>query len=977
MNRNIYMGSSKGLKAPLLVFILFALKSAPYSAQVDSTYHILTQYPVHTLDQHIKILPDPEGKLDIEEVIKDTTLSWKPLKRSELEFDLPYVIAPSLETSPVYWGRLQVMAKDTLTDWILNLEDRLFYAGAWGRGNGRVDLYAYSDDQLLFHKMSGTNVLNKEKEFPKEWYLHKFKFDIPVNKTVDLYLRVEENQAAVYPFFNVTLRKEGFTHYHPLRNPTIGNQTLLGGAAIVLLIYHLALFFFLKDRVYLTYSIWLFVISMNFFLLDLNYSDPLTSNLIRWRFTFWIINSTSNLFFFWLFGKSFVRSKEKFPLLDRFLMAYLTLFLLQLIVAGFMAFHKFNVEFGSVIFNMKMMAVLASMGMIFSAVLIFKNDRLARYFGIGSFFGIGFHLLGALWGLGIIQLNFLPFNFGTFILMIAISFLLAFRQQQLASEQTSRMVDAEKAKAEADRIKDLDNLKTKFFSNVSHEFRTPISLILGPLEQAKSKNENNSQEYINLKKRSYDIITKNAKRLQNLVDQLLDLSKLEGTHLKLKLEKGRLQSFSHSIINGFENMAARKQIHLNITGGEEIEEVFFDRDKLEKIITNLISNAIKYTPENGTVSINISVARDYFTLEVKDTGKGISSSETSKIFDRFYRAEGTEQKGSGIGLALVKELVELHNGFIHVNSVLGSGTSFKVKIPCALHLLPKNVTILNENVTLYTSNPQFGQEPESIPILLEEDSQPSVLLVEDNEDLCHFLRDIVSENYKVIEAVNGEEGETKAIQHIPDIIISDVMMPKKDGFALCHDLKNNSKTSHIPIILLTAKAGQENKMDGLYQGADAYLTKPFDQEELMVRIKNLIDARRKLWAKLKDLDTSILKNIDLKSADDEFLKNVFEIVQKNLDNEQLSIDDVAQEVNFSRSQLHRKLKAIINKSPNQLIVEMRLNEAKRMLQKRAGNVSEIAYSVGYSSLPYFTKSFKKHFGILPSKVAGPITTKTE
>lgn len=977
MNRNTYRRLGHQFRTYFLISIFMTFMSALYSAQVDTTYVILDHYPVHTLDHHIQILPDPDGNLEIEKVRKDTALQWKPLKSSELEFELPYVIPPSLETSPIYWGKLQVTAIDTLKDWILNLEDRLFYAGAWGRGNGRVDLYAYSEGQLLFHKKSGTNVLNREKDFPKEWNLHKFRFEVPTNKKIDLFLRVEENQAAVYPFFNVTLRKGGYTNYHPYSNSTITNQSLMGGAAIVLLIYHLALFFFLKDRVYLNYSIWLFVVALNFFLNDPDYSAPITSNLIRFRFTLWMISSTSMLFFFWFFGRSFVRSKDKFPILDRFIMVYLAVFLVQILTASYMAFHKINVEFGSVVYNMKMVAILSTIGLFFSIILSFKKDLLSRYFGIGSFLGIVFHLLGALWALGLINLNFIPFNIATFIHMLAFSFGLAFRQHQISKFQTLGMLEAEKVKAEADRIKDLDNLKTKFFSNVSHEFRTPISLILGPLEQAERSTRNPDQDSIRVQKRSYDIITKNARRLQNLVDQLLDLSKLEGTHLKLRLEKGHLLSLTQSIINGFENMAARKQIHLKTTSLKEKEEVFFDKDKLEKIITNLISNAIKYTPQKGIVSVHTSIDEGYFLLEVQDTGKGISPNETDRIFDRFYRAEGTEEKGSGIGLALVKELVELHNGYIHVNSILGSGTTFKVRIPCVLHLLPKDVSILSENVTLYTSNPQYGKEEESLPLLLEEDSQPSVLLVEDNEDLLHFIKDIISEKYKVIEAFDGEEGEMKAIQNIPDVIISDVMMPKKDGFTLCHDLKKNSKTSHIPIILLTAKAGQENKKEGLYQGADAYLTKPFDQEELLIRIKNLIDARRNMWEKMKNLDMAILKDIDLKSADDEFLKEVFEVIQQNLENEQFSVDDVARKVGFSRSQLHRKLKAIINKSPNQLIVEMRLIEAKRMLENRIGTVSEIAYSVGYSSLPYFTKSFKKHFGILPSKVSETISTKTQ
>ncbi len=248
------------------------------------------------------------------------------------------------------------------------------------------------------------------------------------------------------------------------------------------------------------------------------------------------------------------------------------------------------------------------------------------------------------------------------------------------------------------------------------------------------------------------------------------------------------------------------------------------------------------------------------------------------------------------------------------------------------------------------------------------EGKPLALIIEDNIDLRTFISTIITKKYETLIAKDGEEGEKMALEHIPDIIISDVMMPKKDGFALCNSLKNNQKTNHIPIIMLTAKAGYENKMAGLFQGADAYLTKPFREEELMVRMRNLVEARKKIWEQFKSLDHTLINEISLQSIDDQFLQKVIKVIRDNLDNEYFSVEDIGREIGFSRSQLHRKLKAIINKSTNQLIIEIRLNEAKRMLEHKTGTVSEIAYAVGYSNLPYFTKSFKKQFGILPSKI---------
>jgi DNA-binding response OmpR family regulator/anti-sigma regulatory factor (Ser/Thr protein kinase) len=393
------------------------------------------------------------------------------------------------------------------------------------------------------------------------------------------------------------------------------------------------------------------------------------------------------------------------------------------------------------------------------------------------------------------------------------------------------------------------------------------------------------------------------------------------------------------------------------------------RDKLEKIVSNLLSNAFKYTLEGGAVVVSVDHDNEYYIIEISDTGKGINKEELKLIFDRFYRVEGTEQKGSGIGLALTKEMVDLHNGQISVNSRKGKGTTFKVRIPFTMKLLPEKIAIVTSSNTvdisatpleLLKSNKELNNPSKN--------DLPVALIVDDNTDLRYFISDILKDQYKVLTAEDGLKGERMAFEHIPDIILSDVMMPKKDGYALCHSLKTNTKTSHIPIIMLTAKAGQDNKLEGLTQGVDAYITKPFNAQELLLRMKNLIETRRVLWDHFKSLDLAIINDLDVTSLDDKFLQNVAKVIKDNLDNEQLSVEDLARSVGFSRAQLHRKLKAITNKSANQLIVEIRLNEAKRMLLLKVATVSEVAYSVGYSNMSYFSKTFKEKFGVLPSKI---------
>ena len=509
-----------------------------------------------------------------------------------------------------------------------------------------------------------------------------------------------------------------------------------------------------------------------------------------------------------------------------------------------------------------------------------------------------------------------------------------------------------------------------FFSNVSHEFRTPLALIQGPLQQAEKQSDGLKDKSVQLSEKAFAVIKKNTVRLQMLVNQLLDLSKIESGNLHLKLSRGGLLQFLRTHVFSFESMAERKNISLNTHFSGESNEAYYDRDKLEKILNNLLSNAFKYTPPGGAVSVNVNVTDRYLSVEISDTGNGMHKKEIDRIFDRFYRVEGTEAKGSGIGLALTKELVGMHNGQINVHSEKGRGTTFKVRLPVTLQDLPDAIHLNKEPLPTPEAEaaellPEAKENGAAIPLQAHEEV---VLLVEDNHDLQGFIAEILAPHYKILTANDGAQGERMAFEHIPDLVISDVMMPKKDGYELCSALKNNTKTSHIPIMLLTAKAGQSNKMAGLTQGADAYLTKPFDADELLLRTKNLIAARKKIWEHFKSLDLSALLDLNLSSVDDKFLQKVIKIIHDNIDNELLSVEDIASKVGFSRAQLHRKLKALINKSTGQLVNDIRLNRAKAMLTKKVGSVSEVAYSVGYTNLSYFTKSFKEKFGVLPSKV---------
>ncbi|HRI22136.1 MAG TPA: ATP-binding protein, partial [Panacibacter sp.] len=381
------------------------------------------------------------------------------------------------------------------------------------------------------------------------------------------------------------------------------------------------------------------------------------------------------------------------------------------------------------------------------------------------------------------------------------------------------------------------------------------------------------------------------------------------------------------------------------------------------------SNAFKFTRENGSVSVDVENGDKRLRISVQDSGTGIPKEQLDKIFDRFYQVDGTEG-GTGIGLSLVKELVQLHKGQISVSSDTGRGTRFRLSIPIAREFYtddeieiagkePKHETVLLPSENIFE---------EDTPAVTDA-SLPVVLIVEDNADLQIFISDILKHEFNIVIAGNGREGLQKAISIIPDLIVSDVMMPVMDGVSMTNEIKHNEKTSHIPVIMLTAKAATESKIEGLKIGADDYLIKPFDGIELIVRIQNLIDQRRKLRELFSQQVISIAPSkVAVQSQEHIFLDKVRTAIDENLDNELFGVVDLANAVNMSRSQLHRKLKALTGNGPNELIRNFRLERALELLQKNAGNITEVAFMTGFSSPAYFSKCFSERFGYAPNEV---------
>ncbi len=542
----------------------------------------------------------------------------------------------------------------------------------------------------------------------------------------------------------------------------------------------------------------------------------------------------------------------------------------------------------------------------------------------------------------------------------------------------------ELANVKTSQLKEVDQLKMQFFQNISHEFRTPLTLILGPIEKLM-----NGTELAEPQKRDVRMMRRNAQKLLRLINQLLDISKIEAGGMKLQASKGNFVSFIRGITMSFHSLAERKEIFFDVHAVDENVEIHFDKEKMEKIITNLLSNAFKFTPDHGEIVVTLSPTPlpkeegQGVMVSVRDTGIGIPPEKLPHIFDRFYQVDSTStrmQEGTGIGLALVKDLVALHHGTITVTSEPGKGSEFIVTLPIGKsHLKPEE--IVDEPTTNITPVlPTFEEESGVLSELGERETlrfaqvdnsedKPILLVIEDNTDVREYIKTYLLPIYTVLEARDGAEGIEKAKETIPDLIISDVMMPKMDGYEVCSKLKQDEKTSHVPIILLTAKASKEDKIGGLETGADDYLIKPFDSAELLVRVKNLIESRKKLREKFgKELVTLKPAEVAVTSVDQVFLTKVIEAIEKQMGDEQFGVNELANAIGLSSKQLQRKLKGLANTTASDFIRSFRLQRAKELLLKDSTTIAEVAYSVGFSSPAYFTKCFSEQFGMTPSEM---------
>ncbi|MEP7377465.1 MAG: ATP-binding protein [Chitinophagaceae bacterium] len=930
------------MKSWLIIWCCIGSFPAFSQGNVQQVYEADARIQLHDLRDYTSVFVDSANKFSAEEIASG--------KYDKLF--LPYSsLTKKVNPYTAYWLKVSVNPLSNIDNWWIVLRDTgKLYTG--NSANDYIDVYTVDTrHSIVSHQRTGPLVPRSQKSVPQHTALGCVAFSGKAGHPLSLYLKLYNGKNPPQQLF-----------YPQLQNPVVpvivphDGLDIFCAIALLFSILSFFFFFFVREKAYLFFGLYTLVLSQHYLILDpqltfIDFYIPEHPQLIS---GFWRLFTVGNFILFCLFGRSFINLRELAPTTDKWFRVLLMILsgLLITDTASLMISQK-NI-FPDMLFFSGFAIMLA-----FIIRFGFLKSVLAKLYVGGAVWLLIFTGLGLLQNSMIVKFPFNPWPVGQVGQLLIYAAALAYKIRL-----------NEKARAQARRIQEMDEIKSKFFANISHEFRTPLTLIQGPLQQIEEQvKESGKNESATVPLRQINTMRRNTDRLLELVNQLLDLSKLDSGNMKLQIITGDVLQLLKSLAASFDSMAERKQIHYHVHFPEQTHIAFFDKDKLEKIFVNLLGNAFKYTPEKGTVSIIVEMEETRLRLSVEDNGPGIAKKELDKVFDRFYQVEGTGDKGSGIGLALVKELVDLYHGQISVSSELTKGSRFRVSLPIDKNAFKENELIYGE----YKTGTVFINQSTDTGYEVNEDGKlnshlPLLLIVEDNKDLRTFIRETVHTFYQVEEAVNGKEGLEKAVALIPDVIISDVMMPVMDGFAMTEKLRKDERSSHIPVILLTAKAGQQHKIEGLETGADDYLTKPFDANELLARIENLVNQRKLLRKKFAGTIQLKPTEVSVKSLDEIFLIKTMKAVEENIGEEDFGVEELAKEVTMSRSQLHRKLSALIGKSPSDLIRQTRLFRAKELLQKKSSTPSEVAFKVGFSSHTYFSKCFKEEFGVSPSEV---------
>lgn len=741
--------------------------------------------------------------------------------------------------------------------------------------------------------------------------------------------------------------------------------SILCGLLLSFAIYPISLYFFVAKRYYLFYSIYI-IFSFILFVFSIEKygnTDFLFSYTPYILKHFETLVNVIALIFYFLFIHDFLELRQNAPLLGKAIHVYLIFVFLVVpidLIAKFI-FGEYTIGYQALPFSF-------TPAILFFILLTIQALKMKKLEANLVVFGIFMYLIGS--GVSLLQLSgripaesmffenhMSMYLIGTLGELVFFSLALSVKHNEITNAAIT-------ANMQLAHLQELETAKNKLYTNITHEFRTPITNILGISELIEKAPK---QELTKRLSRIQD----NGRRLLRLVNQLLDIARLESGQMHLNLIQTDIVHFLSYVVEHFQITAQKKKLQLVFHS--DVKELVLDIDpeKVQQVISNLLSNAIKFTPENGKIKMSLAIQNEnHLHLTIADNGIGIPEQDLGHIFDRFYQVNehsGHYVEGSGIGLAMIKELVELMGGNIKATSELGAGTAFSITLPITHHAplktIPVELEIMEEEV--HPSDQKAATASD-----LSSTHESIILIVEDNPDVIYYLKSLFADKYQIIAARNGKEGIAKALKHIPDIILSDVMMPKLNGFELCKKLKNDRRTSHIPIILITAKATQQDKQEGLEAGADAYLHKPFDKEELRARIENLIASRQRLIEQFKSNDLLSEYWQNKSQQEKEFLNQLHQTIKAHI-SEKIKVNKLCKALGISRTQLYRKVKALTGQSIGDFIRRVRLQHAKLLLQNTHDPIGQISAQVGFEDASYFSRIFYEEFGIKPSDIRRP------
>ena len=894
------------------------------------------------LSQSAEVFRDPTQKMGFAEVQKQ---KFMPVNAPAFQYAF---------SKDVFWFKIQIDNQSRLNqnNWYMVWSDGL---------KDHVDLYVPQPDGTTQIQYGGMLTPHAQKKYQGQLPVFSLGL-LPKNQELIYYVRLQADESVVG---QLTL----MTHQVYIDQVSTGLAPIWMEIGIQLLrvLYNIILALYIRNTSFRWYAFHTVIVTLSVLgsmgLIGAYFSDiPWLAKVLNSGF-YQLMPATYTLFMY-----SLLNIPLNFPKLRWVFLSVVALSVGQ-VLAVFWWPRTHLLEFNNYLF-------LFTEALLISTTLyaMIKQVVFNRYLLIPCFITLVPFLFLNLQALGVINFSWTYplIYFTNFIEIVALSLVLG----KIIDVTEKEKVITEKAllteKLEAEKLQELDVLKTRFFTNISHEFRTPLTLLVGPLADLRKKFPNEDLVLV---------MQRNVNRLQALINQLLDLSKFDAGELKVEIEEGNISRFFSYIFGSFETLAQNKNLHFNVHQNYRSLAAKFDADKLEKITTNLLSNAFKFTPTNGRVEVNIEYKPKDTTIDVvltvSDNGIGIDNQRLPRIFDRFYQVDDTSHRnyeGTGIGLALVKELVEILKGKISVESEVNKGTTFRVAFTLAASQ-QKNVStepIFETTHTEMSISLLLPEEGVNDQNLAPTDEQPVLLIVEDNPDLRLYLRKIFETQYQVMEANDGQQGVEMALQIVPDMVITDLMMPRLDGFGVCERLKTDVRTSHIPVVLLTAKATLTDRLEGLGLGADEYLQKPFNKEELLIRVKNLLQQRNLLREKFSLRSAALpsapaVGNEVSQQLDNQFIQRIRSVIEAHLSESNFDVEGLCKELKISRTNLHRKLKALTGTSATEFIRKIRLQRAAQLAQKETMTVSEIAYQVGFESLSYFSKSFQEEFGMLPSE----------